>query len=63
LSLLIDYGYLRELQTDGEGRRTVKHFFHSSLESEVKNEVENRLKTVLTETAKTEKTKNVWKKH
>ncbi len=40
LSLLIDYGYLRELQTDGEGRRTVKYFFHPSLEKEVKNEVE-----------------------
>ncbi|MEJ7698805.1 MAG: YfjI family protein [Pyrinomonadaceae bacterium] len=40
LNLLIDYGYLRELQTEGEGRRTIKYFFHPSLESEVKNEVE-----------------------
>jgi hypothetical protein len=40
LSLLVDYKYLRELQTEGEGRRTVKYFFHPSLENEVKNEVE-----------------------
>ena len=40
LNLLIDYGYLRELQTEGEGRRTFKYFFHPSLENEVKNEVE-----------------------
>lgn len=40
LSLLADYGYLRELQTEGEGRRTVKYFYHPSLESEGKNEVE-----------------------
>jgi hypothetical protein len=40
LSLLIDYGYLREIHTEGEGRRTTKYFFHSSLEKEVKNEVE-----------------------
>ena len=40
LGLLADYGYLREIQTEGEGRRTIKYFFHSSLESEGKNEVE-----------------------
>ena len=40
LSLLADYGYLRELKTDGEGRHTSKFFFHPSLENEVKNEVE-----------------------
>ncbi len=40
LELLVDYGYLRELQTEGEGRRTTKYFFHPSLESEIENENE-----------------------
>lgn len=40
LSLLTDYGYLQEFQTEGEGRRTVKYFFHPSLENGVENEVE-----------------------
>lgn len=40
LSLLVDYGYLRELKTDGEGRHTSKFYFHPSLENGVKNEVE-----------------------
>ncbi len=40
LGLLADYDYLRELQTTGKHRQTVKYFFHPSLESEVKIEVE-----------------------
>ncbi len=40
LSLLVDYRYLRELKTDGEGRPTAKFFYHPSLKSEGKNEVE-----------------------
>jgi hypothetical protein len=40
LSLLIDYGYLRELKTGVEGRHTSKYFFHPSLENEGNNEVE-----------------------
>ena len=40
LSLLVDYGYLREFQTNGEGRQTVKYYYHPSLENGVKNEVE-----------------------
>jgi hypothetical protein len=40
LGLLIDYGYLRELPTSGEGRPTIKYAFHTSLEPEGKNEVE-----------------------
>jgi hypothetical protein len=40
LSLLVDYRYLRELKTDGDGRPTSKYFFHPSLEKEIKNEVE-----------------------
>lgn len=34
LSLLVDYGYLKVLETT-EGRPTTKHFFHPSLEREV----------------------------
>ncbi len=40
IGLLIDYGYLLELPTSGEGRPTVKYAFHPSLEPEAKNEVE-----------------------
>lgn len=40
LSLLIDYGYLREFHTEGANRHTIKYFFHSSLENEAKNEME-----------------------
>lgn len=36
LGLLVDYGYLKELQTQGEGRPTTKYFIHPSLEIEVK---------------------------
>ena len=35
LSLLIDYGYLKTIDTQGEGRHTTKYFIHPSLESEV----------------------------
>jgi hypothetical protein len=40
IGLLIDYGYLRELPTSGEGRPTVKYAFHPSLETEKKDEME-----------------------
>ncbi len=40
IGLLIDYGYLKELPTSGEGRPTVKYAIHPSLEREAKNEVE-----------------------
>ena len=40
LGLLVDYDYLRELETSGKNRHTSKYFFHPSLESGVKNEVE-----------------------
>ena len=40
LVLLVDYGYLRELPTNGEGRPTTKYIIHESLETGVKNEVE-----------------------
>ena len=40
LSLLVDYRYLLELKTQGDGRPTSKYFFHPSLEKEIKNEVE-----------------------
>ena len=39
LGLLVDYGYLREFETE-VGRKTFKYFFHPSLETEAKNEVE-----------------------
>lgn len=34
LSLLIDYGYLKELSTGGEGRPTIKYFYHPTLTPE-----------------------------
>ncbi len=40
IGLLIDYGYLLELPTGGEGRPTVRYAFHPSLEAEKNNEVE-----------------------
>jgi hypothetical protein len=40
IGLLIDYGYLLELPTSGEGRPTLKYSFHPSLETEKKGEVE-----------------------
>ncbi len=40
IGLLLDYGYLLELPTSGEGRPTVKYSFHPSLEPEAKNEME-----------------------
>ncbi len=36
IGLLVDYGYLLELPTSGEGRPTVKYSFHPSLEKEKK---------------------------
>ena len=39
IGLLVDYGYLREFETE-VGRKTFKYFFHPSLEMEAKNEVE-----------------------
>ncbi len=38
INLLIDYGYLRELKTKGEGRPTNYYYFHPALENEAKNE-------------------------
>jgi len=38
--LLVDYGYLLELPTSGDGRPTVKYAFHLSLETEKKDEME-----------------------
>jgi hypothetical protein len=40
IGLLIDYGYLLELPTSGEGRPTIKYAFHPSLETEKKDEME-----------------------
>lgn len=40
IGLLVDYGYLLELPTSGEGRPTVKYNFHNSLETEKNNEME-----------------------
>ncbi len=40
IGLLIDYGYLLELPTSGEGRPTIKYAFHPSLETENKDEME-----------------------
>ncbi len=40
IGLLIDYGYLLELPTSGEGRPTIKYAFHPSLEKENKDEME-----------------------
>jgi hypothetical protein len=40
IGLLVDYGYLLELPTSGEGRPTVKYSFHPSLETEKNNEME-----------------------
>jgi hypothetical protein len=40
IGLLIDYGYLLEMPTSGEGRPTIKYAFHPSLESEAKDEME-----------------------
>jgi putative DNA primase/helicase len=40
IGLLIDYGYLLELPTSGEGRPTVKYSFHPALETEKKSEME-----------------------
>lgn len=43
LSLLTDYGYLKEDSPKGNGRPTVKYYIHPSLQSEIKdeNELEN----------------------
>jgi hypothetical protein len=38
LSLLLDYGYLKQIEKHGEGRPTVKYFIHPSLIKEVENE-------------------------
>ena len=40
IGLLLDYGYLLELPTSGEGRPTVKYAFHPSLDTEKKDEME-----------------------
>lgn len=56
LSLLIDYGYLREHQTSGEGRRTVDYYFHPSLEIESKSNSEETSKTVSAKIEEIEKT-------
>ncbi len=40
IGLLLDYGYLLELPTSGEGRPTVKYAFHPSLEAEKNDEME-----------------------
>ncbi len=40
IGLLIDYGYLLELPTSGEGRPTIKYAFHHSLETEENDEME-----------------------
>ncbi len=40
IGLLLDYGYLLELPTSGEGRPTVKYAFHPSLDAEKKDEME-----------------------
>jgi putative DNA primase/helicase len=40
IGLLLDYGYLLELPTSGEGRPTIKYAFHPSLETEKKDEME-----------------------
>lgn len=40
IGLLIDYSYLLELPTSGEGRPTVKYAFHPSLKTEKTDEVE-----------------------
>ncbi len=40
VDLLLDYGFLLELPTKGEGRPTVKYSIHPSLETEKKDEME-----------------------
>jgi len=40
IGLLLDYGYLLELPTSGEGRPTIKYAFHPSLDAEKKDEME-----------------------
>jgi putative DNA primase/helicase len=41
LSLLVDYGYLRAVETHGDGRPTVRYYIHPSFKSEVIENDEN----------------------